>query len=145
MYATNTSQSYHLLQCKLMLVRASGRFFYSPKADIFVVHNLYDGFDAYTMKTRTHFRSYRFQTSATDNVPLSCTLINDGRHVVCGTTSGKAVILDATTLAHQADLLHCGMRNLLLSPYMHSTRESESGLVQDIVSLLVDRWRTPSM
>ena len=64
------------------------------------------------MKSRAHFRSYRFPTSAEDNVPLSCTLINDGRHVVCGTTSGKAVVLDAATLAHQADLPHCGKRYL---------------------------------
>jgi len=128
-----------------MPVRASGRFFYSPKTDLFVVHNLYDGFDAYTMRSRTHFRSYRFPTSAADNVPLSCTLINDGRHVVCGTTSGKAVVLDATTLAHQADLFHCGTRDLSLSPHVRSTRETESGLVQDIVSPLVERWKIRSM
>lgn len=85
----------------------SGRFFYSPKPDIFVVHNLYDGFDAYTMKSRAHFRSYRFPASEEYNVPLSCVLINNGRHIVCGTTSGKAVVLDAATLAHQVDLLHC--------------------------------------
>lgn len=108
MYADNTFQLCHLPHCELTFVHASGRFFYSPKTDLFVVHNLYDGFDAYTMKSHTHFRSYRFPTSAKDNVPLSCTLINSGRHVVCGTTSGKAVVLDATTLAHQADLLHCG-------------------------------------
>ncbi|KAF9790748.1 WD40-repeat-containing domain protein [Thelephora terrestris] len=84
-----------------------GRFFYSQKLDLFVVHNLYDGFDAYMMKSRAHFRSYRFPASEKDNVPLSCIVINDGRHIVCGTTSGKAVVLDAITLAHQADLLHC--------------------------------------
>lgn len=91
-----------------MLVDNSGRFFYSPESDLFVVHNLYDGFDAYTMKSLAHFRSYRFSASAEYNVPLYCILINDGRHIVCGTTFGKAVVLDAITLAHQADLLHCG-------------------------------------
>ena len=47
----------------LMFAHTSGRFFYSPKQDLFVVHNLYDGFDAYTMKSRAHFRSYRFPAS----------------------------------------------------------------------------------
>jgi hypothetical protein len=92
---------------KLIFVCNSGRFFYSQKLDLFVVHNLYDGFDAYMMKTRAHFRLYRFPASEKDNIPLSCIVINDGRHIVCGTTSGKAVVLDAITLAHQADLLHC--------------------------------------
>ena len=81
------------------------------------MHNLYDGFDAYTMKSRTHFRSYRFPASEKDNVPLSCILINDGKHIVCGTTSGKAVVLDAITLAHQADLLHCGACQFAAFPY----------------------------
>jgi hypothetical protein len=106
MYANDMSQS-RLLGHKLTLFYYSGRFFYSPKSDLFVVHNLYDGFDAYTMKTRAHFRSYRFPASEKYNVPLSCIFINDGRHIVCGTTSSKAVVLDAITLAHQADLLHC--------------------------------------
>lgn len=68
------------------------------------------------MKSRTHFRSYRFPASEKDNVPLSCILINDGRHIVCGTTSGKAVVLDAITLAHHADLLHCGTCQLAVFP-----------------------------
>ena len=90
-----------------MFIHNSGRFSYSLTSDLFVVHNLYDGFDAYMMKSRAHFRSYRFPVSEEDNVPLSCILINDGRHIVCGTTFGKAVVLDAMTLAHQADLTHC--------------------------------------
>ena len=101
----------------LMLVRVSGRFYYSSKHDLFVVHNLYDGFDAYTMKSRTHFRSYRFPASEKDNVPLSCILINDGRHIVCGTTTGKAVVLNAVTLAHQADLLHCSTCQFAVFPF----------------------------
>lgn len=99
-----------------MLIRASGRIFYSPKTDLFVVHNLYDGCDAYTMKSRTHYRSYRFPTSAKDNVPLSSTLIIDGRQLVCGATSGKAVVLDTTTLARRGDLFHCGTRYLVHFP-----------------------------
>lgn len=97
----------------LMFAHTSGRFFYSPKQDLFVVHNLYDGFDAYTMKSRAHFRSYRFPASEKDNVPLSCIFINDGRYIVCGTTSGKAVVLDAITLAHQVDLFHCSTCQLI--------------------------------
>ena len=81
------------------------------------MHNLYDGFDAYTMKSHSHFRLYRFPASEKDNVPLSCILINDGRHIICGTTSGKAVVLDAVTLAHQTDLFHCGTCQLVASPF----------------------------
>jgi hypothetical protein len=116
MYANNEPRSCFPLHCKLMPIRISGRFLYSPKSDLFVVHNLYDGFDAYSMKSRAHFRSYRFPASEKDNVPLSCVLINNGSHVVCGTTSGKAVVLDAVTLAHQADLLHCSAYHFPASP-----------------------------
>ena len=101
----------------LMPIHVSGRFYYSAKHDLFVVHNLYDGFDAYTMKSRAHFRSYRFPASEKDNVPLSCILINDGRHIVCGTTAGKAVVLNAITLAHQAELIHCSTCQLVASPF----------------------------
>jgi len=93
------------------------------------------------MRNRVHFRSYRFPASRENNVPLACLLIDGGESLLCGTTFGRAVVLDAKTVAHKQDLLHCGTNNILTTRYNHPDVESftESGLVQEIVRYLLKR------
>lgn len=78
---------------------------------MFIVHNLYNGFDAYKIKgsTAEHFRSYQFSAPKERNVPLSCTFIEGGKSVAFGTTAGKAMILDTERASTKQVLQHCGM------------------------------------
>lgn len=77
---------------------------------MFIVHNLYDGFDAYKIKGSAveHFRSYQFAAPKERNVPLSCVFIEGGKYVALGTTAGKAMILDAEKGSTRQVLQHCG-------------------------------------
>lgn len=77
---------------------------------MFIVHNLYDGFDAYKIKgcTVEHFRSYQLAASKECNVPLSCVFTEGGKTVAHGTTTGKAMVLDAGKVFTKQVLQHCG-------------------------------------
>lgn len=79
---------------------------------MFIVHNLYDGFDAYKIKGSAveHFRSYQFSAPKERNVPLSCIFIEGGKSVALGTTTGKSMILDTEKVSTKQVLQHCGMR-----------------------------------
>ena len=77
---------------------------------MFIVHNLFDGFDAYKIKGSTveHFRSYHLAAPKERNVPLSCIFIEGGKYVALGTTMGRAMILDAEKVSTKQVLHHCG-------------------------------------
>lgn len=77
---------------------------------MFMVHNLYDGFDAYKIKGSAidHFRSYQLAAPKERNVPLSCIFLEGGRSVAHGTTTGKVMILDAEKVFTKQILQHCG-------------------------------------
>lgn len=89
----------------------SGRFCYNPRKNTFLVHNLYDGFDAYKIKGSTieHFRSYQVATQRDRNVTLSCLFIDRGASIILGTTMGKAMIVDTDKASTKQLLLHSGM------------------------------------
>lgn len=80
---------------------------------MFMVHNLYDGFDAYKIKGSTvqHFRSYQFAAPEERNVPLSCIFIEGGKSVALGTTTGKAMILDTERASTKQVLQHHGTQS----------------------------------
>ena len=86
---------------------------------MFIVHNLYDGFDAYTINGSTikHFRSYQFPAPKERNVPLSCVFIEGGKSVALGTTTGKAMILDTEKVCTNQILQHCGIHFTPLTSY----------------------------
>ena len=92
---------------------------------MFIVHNLYDGFDAYKIKGSTveHYRSYQFSAPKERNVPLSCIFIEGGKAVALGTTTGNAMILDTEKVSTKQVLQHCGMQfgQLLYGVSHHSS------------------------
>lgn len=92
---------------------SSGRFSYDSRKHMFIVHNLYDGFDAYKIKGSTveHFRSYQSAAPKERNVPLSCIFIEGGKSVALGTITGKVMILDTEKVSTKQILQHCGTQS----------------------------------
>jgi len=102
---------------------SSGRFCYNPRKNTFLVHNLYDGFDAYRIKGSTveHFRSYQVTSPRDRNVTLSCLFIDGGASVILGTTMGKAMIVDTDKASTKQLLPHCGMKSKDVMCRVHLT------------------------
>lgn len=121
----------------LLSLLLSGRFSYNRRKNMFIVHNLYDGFDAYKIKGSVveHFRSYQSATPKERNVPLSCIFIEGGSSVALGTTTGRAMILDTEKVSTKQVLQHCGMQpgQLILCAALIPLFTADDGLVQEIV------------
>ncbi|KAF9783286.1 WD40-repeat-containing domain protein [Thelephora terrestris] len=67
----------------------------SPDEKVVVVANLYDGLDWYRIPDRVFSRSFHLRIS--QNVPIPVLLVDEGKILLVGGTSGDAMIIDAYT------------------------------------------------
>lgn len=102
---------------------------------MFLVHNLYDGFDAYKIKGLTveHFRSYQVAAPQERNVTLSCLFIDGGVTAILGTTIGRAMIVDVNKASTKQLLLHSGMNSSDVTCSPTQLFIGDDGLIQEIV------------
>jgi WD40 repeat protein len=67
----------------------------SPDEKVLVVANLYDGLDWYKIPDRTFSRSVPLRIN--HNVPIPVLLVDGGKFLLVGGTSGTVKVLDAKT------------------------------------------------
>ena len=67
----------------------------SPDEKVVVVANLYDGLDWYKIPDRTFSRSVPLRIN--QNVPIPVLLVDGGKTLLVGGTSGNMKVLDAHT------------------------------------------------
>lgn len=67
----------------------------SPDENVVIVANLYDGLDWYKIPDRTFSRSVPLRIN--QNVPIPVLLVDGGKTLLVGGTSGSVKVLDAQT------------------------------------------------
>lgn len=82
-----------ILWCSLMDHRASSAV--SPDEKVIVVANLYDGLDWYKIPDRSFSRSVPLRINR--NLPIPVLLVDGGKTLLVGSTSGNVKVLDAHT------------------------------------------------
>ncbi len=111
--------TYHASQISIGIAQAAnpcrrGSSSLSPNENSIVIYNIRDGVDVYAVKAtgggrRKPKRSFKLPKPARTNYAVQVMYVNDGRGVVCGTTTGEVCIWDTMsgeiyqTLAHERD------------------------------------------
>ena len=102
---------------------------------VVVVANLYDGLDWYSIPDRTFGRSVPFRIN--HNVPIPVLLIDNGKALLVGGTSGNATILDAHTAETIQTLEHDGTNALSIRMLLDTSLTRSDSTVDDFVQALV--------
>jgi hypothetical protein len=87
----------------------------SPDEKVLVVANLYDGLDWYKIPDRAFSRSVPLRIN--HNVPIPVLLVDSGKTLLVGGTSGNAKVLDAHTAETIQTLDHNRKRSLIVKPH----------------------------
>ena len=100
----------------------------SPDEKVVVVANLYDGLDWYKIPDRTFSRSVPLRIS--HNVPIPVLLVDEGKTLLVGGTSGNVKVLDA----HTAETIQTLGHDRMKSPTVRKSNGADQVILQPMTS-----------
>ena len=105
-----------------LLIDLSASSAVSPDEKVVVVANLYDGLDWYSIPDRTFSRSVPLHIN--HNVPIPVLLVDGGKTLLVGGTSGNVKVLDAHTAETIQKLDHDCTKSLTVEELFNDTNQA---------------------